>query len=117
MPMKIRPIRIEGQVAYVPLTKGYEAVIDATDAPLVEGWNWRAMVKKHTVYAVRGEWLGQGEWRTISIHRVILNPPDGLLVDHRDGNGLLNQRFNLRGATPSQNGCNQRLHGEFGRTI
>ena len=29
--MSIRPIRIEGDVAYVPLTQGYEAVIDAAD--------------------------------------------------------------------------------------
>ena len=30
-----RPIRIEGDVAYVPLTKGYEAVIDVAADPLV----------------------------------------------------------------------------------
>ena len=42
--MKPRPIRIEGDVAYVPLTKGYEAIIDVEDVPLVEGRNWHAHV-------------------------------------------------------------------------
>ena len=31
-----RPIRIDGEVAYVPLTMGYEALIDAADVPLLE---------------------------------------------------------------------------------
>ena len=42
MPKAIRQIRVDGNIAYVPLTRGYEAVIDAADVPLVEGWNWYA---------------------------------------------------------------------------
>jgi len=38
MPRSVRPIRIEGNIAYVPLTKGYEAVIDVADIGLVEGY-------------------------------------------------------------------------------
>jgi hypothetical protein len=34
-----KPIRIVGDVAYVPLTKGFQAVIDADDVPLVEAWD------------------------------------------------------------------------------
>jgi hypothetical protein len=40
---KIRPIRVEGDTAIVPLTRGFEAVIDAVDVPIVEGWNWVAI--------------------------------------------------------------------------
>ncbi len=49
-----RKIRIDGAVAYVPLTRGYEAIIDIADVQLVCDWNWRADVDMHTVYAVRG---------------------------------------------------------------
>jgi len=40
---KIKPIRVVGDVAYVPLTQGLEAVIDAADLHLVEAYNWVTM--------------------------------------------------------------------------
>jgi hypothetical protein len=43
------------------------------------------------------------------MHRVILSPPDGLQVDHVDGNGLNNQRTNLRLCTHTENCRNSRL--------
>lgn len=33
--LRPRPIRIDGDVAYIPLTKGYEAIIDAAYVHLV----------------------------------------------------------------------------------
>jgi hypothetical protein len=105
----VRPIRIEGDIAYITLTKGYVAVIDAADVPLVEGFNWCAMVRSHTVYAVRGECSGQKQ-RLVRMHRALMGDPEGLEVDHIDGDGLNNRRHgttcNLRIATRSQNGCN-----------
>lgn len=108
-----RPIRIEGDVAYVPLTKGYVAIIDVEDVPLVEGWNWTALVQDGTVYAYRRATRGaDGKQAAIRMHRVIMGDPLGLLVDHCDGNGLNNRRRgeagNLRVATQSQNGMNSR---------
>lgn len=44
-----RPIRIEGDVAYVPLTQGYTAIIDAGDVPLVEGRSWQADIKPRAI--------------------------------------------------------------------
>jgi len=37
------------------------------------------------------------------MHRAILQPLPGVLIDHIDGNGLNNQRANLRLATQKQN--------------
>jgi hypothetical protein len=42
------------------------------------------------------------------LHREIMNPPKGLLVDHRNGDSLDNRRANLRLATHSQNIHNRR---------
>jgi hypothetical protein len=39
-------IRIEGDVAVVPLTMGYCAIIDASDAPLVCEARWRVQLAK-----------------------------------------------------------------------
>ncbi len=66
---KVRPIRIDGRFAYVPLTKGYEAIIDVEDVPIVEGWNWSASPKGGTAYAVRRSPSGHGRVR---MHRVIM---------------------------------------------
>lgn len=107
MSQKIRQIRIEGNLAYVPLTQGYEAIIDAADVPLVEGFNWCASVAGNRVYAVRGVVL-DGKAATIWMHRVIMSPPDHVLVDHRDGDGMNNRRKNLRIATKTQNNRNTR---------
>jgi hypothetical protein len=103
-----RKIRIDGQLAYVPLTKGYEAVIDANDVPLVEGYNWTASVNPWTVYAYRMRRV-DGKQRPVKMHRVIMGEPEGHEVDHRDCDGLNNRRCNLRAATSSENKKNQRV--------
>jgi hypothetical protein len=102
----IRPIRVEGNFAYVPLTQGHEAVIDAQDVPLVSGWNWCAARSGSTFYAIRRDNRAK---TTIRMHRVIMGAaaPE-VLVDHRDGNGLNNVRKNIRVATKGQNNRNVR---------
>lgn len=111
---KVRPIRIEEDIAYVPLTQGYEAVIDAADAHLVAGHNWVAHVVRRrdrsiiNVYAERTQRL-DGRKRRFAMHRVICGVPDDLLVDHENCDGLNNRRSNLRPATRSENSKNSRI--------
>lgn len=114
MAMKtIRPIRIEGNVAYVPLTKGYEAVIDADDVPLVDGRRWFASVilrkdgSVYKVYAAREDVSG-GRKHTVYMHRIMMPATNAsLVVDHINGIGLDNRKANLRAATRSQNMMNR----------
>ena len=110
MPKAIRQIRIEGNVAYVPLTRGYEAIIDAADVPIVAGFNWVASVKSHTTYAIRTDRL-DGKRCSVLLHRFILGIMDrrDLEVDHKNCNGMDNRRDNLRLATRSQNNQNRRI--------
>lgn len=111
---QIRPIRVEGNVAYVPLTQGYEAVIDAEDVPLVSEKNWAAQVKRRrdgtirTVYAfqMRGS---RNDHHMVYLHRVVAKTADGMATDHIDGDGLNNRKVNLRPATNQQNSRNMRL--------
>ncbi len=105
MSRAVRPIRIEGDVAYVTLTKGYEAIIDAADVPLVEGLNWYAHVCEKKIYAVRNETLS-GKQKLRLMHRVIMDTPNKMETDHINGDGLDNRRVNLRIATTSQNQAN-----------
>jgi len=107
MANKIKPVRIDGDVAYITLSRGFEAVIDVTDVPLVEKWNWTVDVRKYTAYAYRTIYNGKHRTGTIvRLHRELLGFPD-MDVDHIDTNGLNNRRSNLRVATRSQNLCNR----------
>ena len=93
------------------LTKGLYAVVDGSDADLINslGWNWQAS-KSHytdTHYAASYRPRANGEFRAIYMHRLILGVTDpDIDVDHRDGNGLNNCRSNLRLCNASQNAAN-----------
>jgi hypothetical protein len=104
-----RPIRVEGAVAFVAMTRGFEAQIDAADVHLVEGRHWVADVDAHTVYAVTKYRRNDGEYRTVPMHRLLCGWSQGLEVDHIDGNGLNNRRGNLRLVTSSENKWNQKI--------
>ena len=104
----IRPIRIEGNIAYVTLTKGYEAIIDADDVFLVDKWNWYASIQGNTVYASRS-FMHNGSRVYLSMHRAIMKTKENLHVDHKDGNGLNNRKSNLRLASRSQNMRNMKI--------
>ena len=96
-----------GDYAYIPISQGYYATIDADNVRLVEGFSWSAVVRKHTVYVMRRTIVPVP--KTILLHRVIMGDTDAPIVDHRDGDGLNNVRANLRPATKSQNNRNQRM--------
>ena len=45
------------------------------------------------------------------MHRVIMNTPVGMETDHRDHNGLNNQKYNMRICTIAQNNYNRIPYG------
>lgn len=92
----------------IALTLGQVALVDDADYDLVAGRRWHAERGKWTYYAVTRE-MRRGVKRNIHMHRVISGAPDGIRVDHANGCGTDNRRTNLRWATNSQNGANQRL--------
>ena len=107
------PARSDGDIS-IPLTKGYVTVVSPEDSDLA-GFNWYVLPSKHTIYAMRGIRVQEGEPQTKQLlHRVILQrildrPLErGEFVDHRDGDGSNNRRENLRLASHTENIRNQR---------
>lgn len=101
----------------VPLTQGKVALIDDDDLALIEPYRWYARRQRSRAeiwYAMTnvprtGTQGGRGNLTTLMMHRLLLGATDrSVQVDHRDHDGLNNQRANLRRATPSQNMANQR---------
>jgi hypothetical protein len=90
-------------IRYIGLTKGRYAVVDAADYEWLSKYKWTALVVGDKVYAIRSH-----KGKTILMHREIMQPAQGMVVDHIDGNGLNNCRGNLRVCTPQQNTFNSR---------
>jgi len=93
-------------IRFIPLTKGKVAIVDAEDYDWLSKYKWYACKRKYTYYAYR--WQNH---HAIAMHRVIINAPEGMLVDHIDRNGLNNRRSNLRLCKALQNAANQPPRG------
>ena len=98
---------IEGDSALIPLTKGQFARVDLADLPRVADKPWYACQPSgHCWYAAHGS-----KGKRLLMHRVILEPPDGVETDHINRDGLDNRRCNLRICTSAQNKRNRRPGG------
>lgn len=101
----IRPIRVEDNLAFITLTKGYEAIIDAVDVPLAHEKHWFAHRNRQAVYAATMVQRADGSRMMLYLHATLTGYD---MTDHVDGDGLNNRRSNLRPATQVQNLWNQR---------
>ena len=95
----------------IPLTQDQVTQVDDDQYDELVQWKWCAQRDRHTWYAVTKvpDPSKKSGRRQFKMHRLILDAPAGVEVDHRDGNGLNNQLTNLRLATDSENGRNRRL--------
>ena len=84
----------------IPLTRGKFALVDDEDYEYLNQWKWFCAHGR----AVRG---GGYKKKSVFMHRVILNTPDGYHTDHIDSNPLNNQKSNLRVCTIAENNRNQ----------
>lgn len=88
----------------IPLTRGKFAIIDRDDLEFIMRYDW--------VYSKSGgprsEYARSSGRRCIRMHSYIMNCPEGMVVDHKNGDGLDNRKSNLRICTDLQNRSNQR---------
>lgn len=92
----------------IPLTRGYVALVSDEDFERASQYHWHAKPKKNMVYASRYVRKADGPHTTQTLHRFLMGVTDPRIqVDHRDRDGLNNQRGNLRVATNAQNMANR----------
>jgi len=95
-----RPVEPPGQVRHIPLGDGQYALVDAADYEWLSQYCWHSCSGG---YAARSE-----KGKRILMHRQIMQPAEGMVVDHIDGRRANNCRSNLRVCTRAENQRNQR---------
>lgn len=99
-------------VKEITISKNYIALIDDEDYDLVSQHNWYISsytLKSGNIKSCAVTFRSKIEnYKTVYMHRLILQTPFGLYTDHINGNGLDNRKQNLRIATPLQNTLNSR---------
>jgi len=121
LPPRARPVRSlptrtsEGSdpnVRRIPLGNGLFATVDAADYKKLSKYRWYASPHGHVVYARCRE-----KGKDMYMHRMIMRPRRGYVVDHIDHNGLNNRRCNLRVCTPRENQANRGPCGGTSRFV
>lgn len=88
----------------IDVGRGLFALVDDCDYQELSKYKWRADKLKRTFYAKRSE-----AGKSVSMHRQILGlTKRDEFCDHADGDGLNNQRANLRQCTLQENNQNKR---------
>jgi len=94
-------VRFLGTAISVGEFRSMLALVDAADYEWLSQYKWYAgrPTPSGTIYARRRA----SDGTTVLMHRMIMRPPKGMVVDHINGNGLDNRRCNLRICTVAEN--------------
>ena len=95
----------------IKLTQGQYALVDDEDFERVSKKKWHALYSKEKdcFYAGRRQKGDDGIYRTLFMHRFIMDPPKNKSVDHKNHNTLDNTRLNLRVCTHGENMRNSKI--------
>ena len=86
------------------------AMVDDEDYPILSRFKWRIHTGKHTTYARSSISYedSNDDTKAIFMHRLIMGCKNKM-IDHKDGNGLNNQKSNIRYASCAENVYNSKL--------
>lgn len=90
----------------IKLSNGMVTIVNNRDFKSLSKMNWHASKGRNTWYAITNTLI---KGKKLRMHSVLMNPPKGVWVDHKDSDGLNNRRKNLRLCTPQQNEGNSRM--------
>lgn len=91
----------------IPLTLGLFAKVDDWHYEELIKYKWCAHKDHNTHYAERSQTIN-GKRVYFKMHRVIMNTPKGMVVDHINSDGIDNQEINMRNCTYAENSRNRK---------
>lgn len=91
----------------ITMFNGMVALLDDSDFEAASKFHWYPHRDGKTYYAYAHTPKRDGRDSVIKLHRLLTSAPPNVLVDHRDGNGLNCQRYNMRFSNQSQNQQNR----------
>lgn len=97
---------VSASMRTIPLTQGKVALVDDEDFVWLSQYRWhvhKSPLKSGYKWYAKSQING----RRVSMHGLLTNPTPGTMPDHVNGDGLDNQKSNLRLATMSQNQANR----------
>lgn len=93
----------------IQLTQGKVALVDDEDFDYLNQFKWHASKLSGKFYAQRHAKLSNPNNIKILMHRDVMKPKKGFVIDHVDGNTLNNQKNNLRICTHAENMRNSKI--------
>jgi hypothetical protein len=94
----------------IKLTQGKVAIVDDDMFDYLNQFKWFANLQGKKFYAGRNITMFNGKRTMLWMHRFIMNPEKGMVIDHLDGNPLNNQKNNLRICTHAENMRNSKIN-------
>ena len=88
----------------IELTKGRFCIVDDENYEYLNQWNWFYTNEYAARKPSKEESLNRKNWL---MHRLIMNCPEDMQIDHINSNMLDNRKENLRICTPNQNRRNR----------
>ena len=83
-----------------------ESIIDSEDYDKIKGYTWYA-ANVNKGFRPRAQKITNGKCKFFYIHRLVMDCPDNMIVDHINGDPMDNRKINLRICTYAEN-CKNR---------
>lgn len=88
------------------MKNGHICLFDLEDYDKIKEYHWHKNSNGYAVCNIQRN----NEWITISIHRLVMDAPDGVEIDHIHGNKLDNRKSELRIVAQSDNKKNRSIN-------
>ncbi len=96
-------IKDNQSISLIPLTRNKFAIIDSEDFERISKYKWNCLKTGYASTSVGG----RKNKIMLYMHRVIMFPCNGFVIDHINGNKLDNRKSNLRWCLQSENSKNR----------
>ncbi len=109
---KYNEIIIDGEIAEIKIISKrhgvHYAIIDSKNIDKIKDYCWSVSCEYNKVRCYTRLFGSDKRKKNTFLHRLIMNPPDNMVVDHINHNQLDNREINLRVCTQKQNKENLR---------